>query len=130
MELARADSLGGQDGGIPRGADAVAAWLASAEELQAYCERTGQSVWSLRKWRREYADQFGIEIKRRAGAQGVKREVTPASMIPVHLMGSGTSMAGPMTIEVRLGRERSLVLPVDIEVTTITRLISAVEAAR
>ena len=52
----------------------VAAWLASGEPLEQYCERTGQSVWSLRRWRREHAERFGIAIKRRRGARGCENK--------------------------------------------------------
>lgn len=117
-------------GADARGVEAVAAWLASGEELMAYCERTGQSVWSLRKWRREHAERFGIEIKRRVATKGPERSRAAASLIPIQLVGAGASMAGSMMIEVRLASERSLVLPAEIDSATLTRLVLAVEAAR
>ena len=113
-----------------RGVEAVAAWLASGEELKSYCERTGQSVWSLRKWRREHAERFGIEIKRRTGEMRPERSGAVSSMIPIQLVGPAAAMAGSMTIEVRVGKERSIVLPAQIDSATVTRLILAVEAAR
>ncbi len=113
------------------GAEAVAAWLASGESLAAYCQRTGCSEWSLRRWRREHADQFGLEIKRRPGH---KDRVQPesraaATMIPIQVVGGGSPMTGSLTIEVRLPRQRSIVIPVEIEGPTLSRLVTAVEGA-
>ena len=113
----------------PTGAEAVGAWLASGEELESYCQRTGQSVWSLRRWRREHAERFGIEIKRRPGARDRESRSAAARMIPVQIVGAATPLAGSMTIEVRLARQRSLVLPSDIDGAALARLVTAVEAA-
>ena len=134
MESTRVEMEGGQgreaeSGAESRRIEAVAAWLASGEELRPYCERTGQSVWSLRRWRCEHADRFGLSIKRRPGAKGQAVGAAAASMIPVELVGPAKSMAGSMTIEVRLARQRSLVLPSDIDGAALARLVTAVEAA-
>ena len=113
----------------PTGAEAVGAWLASGEELESYCQRTGQSVWSLRRWRREHAERFGIEIKRRPGARDRDSRSAAATMIPVQIVGAARPLAGSMTIEVRLARQRAIVMPSEIDGATLARLVAAVEAA-
>jgi transposase-like protein len=119
-----------------KGAQVVAAWLASGESLEQYCERTGQSVWTLRRWRREHAERFGIAIKRRRGsrlrerARPERAQAQPlVTMIPVQIVSDAATTAASMTIEVRLSRQRSIVVPGGIEAATLTRLITAVEAA-
>ena len=129
VEAERDEAPGVKSSGGSRGAEAVAAWLARGEELEAYCARTGQSVWSLRRWRREHADQFGLPIQRRPGAKGRPARGAQASMIPIQVMGAAMPMTSATTIEVRLARERSIVVCVDIDGSALTRLVTAVEAA-
>lgn len=52
MELSEVERQGASGS---KGEQVVAAWLASGESLEQYSERTGQSVWTLRRWRREHA---------------------------------------------------------------------------
>ena len=120
-----------QDGaGGSRGAEAVAAWLASGERLEQYCERTGQSVWSLRRWRREHAERFGIAVRRRTGVARRRAPEGNAAMIPVEIGNGAMAAAATTTIEVRLQGQRSIVVSYAIDGATLARLIAAVEAAR
>ena len=50
-------------------------------------------------------------------------------MIPIQVMGAAMPMTSATTIEVRLARERSIVVCVDIDGSALTRLVTAVEAA-
>jgi len=50
-------------------------------------------------------------------------------MIPVQIVSDAATTAASMTIEVRLSRQRSIVVSGGIEAATLTRLITAVEAA-
>lgn len=129
MELSEVERQGASGS---KGEQVVAAWLASGESLEQYSERTGQSVWTLRRWRREHAERFGIAIQRRAGAKRRERAQEQSKMIPVRIVGGEamTRTAAPMTIEVRLDRQRSIVVPCGIDGATLTRVIAAVEAAR
>jgi len=118
-----------EQAGGSRGPEVVAAWLESGEPLEQYCQRTGQSVWSLRRWRREHAEQFGIAIKRRLGARRQAQSPPKATMIPVEIVTGNATAGAPTTIEVRLPRQRSIVVSCGIDAPTLTRLVTAVEAA-
>ena len=50
-------------------------------------------------------------------------------MIPVQIVGAARPLAGSMTIEVRLARQRAIVMPSEIDGATLARLVAAVEAA-
>ena len=50
-------------------------------------------------------------------------------MIPVEIVTGNATTGASMTIEVRLSRQRSIVVSGGIEAATLTRLVTAVEAA-
>ena len=134
MDGGQSEDVGGEAGrreGRVRltGAEAVGAWLSSGQTLEGYCERTGQSVWSLRRWRREHGERFGLEIQRRPGSGSAVQSGASSTMIPVQVVGGVRPTVASMTIEGRLGRQRSLVIPGELDGATLTRLVTALEAA-
>lgn len=114
--------------------DAIAAWHASGQSLQAWSEQTGQSYWQLRRWRLRYADDLGIVITRRAArAEQLKKSDGRSSsfaVIPVEIAAlAAPTKASASTVEIRLRGARSLIVSTTIESMTLARLISAVERA-
>ena len=117
------------NGERPSGAEAVAAWMASGETLLAYCKRTGQSYWSLRRWRLKHGQDLGIEIKRRMRANVGTSTAAASPLIPIEIISPGLAPSGS-SIEIRLQGQRTLVVSSDIDTATLRRVIAAVEAAR
>lgn len=115
--------------------DAIAAWHASGQSLQAWSEHTGQSYWQLRRWRLKYAEEIGIVITRRAPrAQQLKKmdsASSPFAVVPVEIAApAAPTRVSASTAEIRLRGARSLIVATSIEATTLMRLISAIERAR
>ncbi len=120
--------------GLPEGREAVAALAASGQSIKAYCESSGQSEWSMRRWRAEFGEALGVPIKRRPGAprHRVKRHATLASpttstLVPILL----TANAGPtdQSVEIRLRGERTVIVSAGVDVGLLSRLIGAIERA-
>ncbi|MCZ2099245.1 MAG: hypothetical protein LC121_26050 [Anaerolineae bacterium] len=114
--------------------EAIAAWHASGQSLQAWSEQTGQSYWQLRRWRLKYAEEVGIVLTRRAPrAQQLEKAggaSSPFAVVPVEIAASAAPMkASVSTAEIRLRGARSLIVATSIEATSLTRLIGAIERA-
>lgn len=114
---------------------AVAAWHASGQPLRAWSEQTGQSYWALRRWRLKYAEELGIEIKRR-GTRRIERGATVhetpnafAGVVPVEIMHSASSSLSASTVEIRLRGARALIVSPSIDPMMLARLIGVVERA-
>jgi hypothetical protein len=112
-----------------QGREAVAAWIGSGKTLQAYCEETGQSYWSLRRWRLKFGEELGVALRRRAGVgdtDAPKVAARAAKLVPIEV---SRVRAPASTIEIRLRGERTVVVGTDIESATLSRLVSAIERA-
>jgi len=111
--------------------EAIAAWHASGQSLQAWSEQTGQSYWQLRRWRLKYAEEVGIVITRRAPRAEQRKKLDGRSssftVVPVEI--AAPTKASVSTAEIRLRGARSLIVATTIEAMTLTRLISAIERA-
>jgi hypothetical protein len=108
--------------------EAVAAWAGSGKTLKAYCDETGQSYWSLRRWRLKFGEELGVAIRRRAGARKASAtKVMPkaAKLVPIEV----SRVKPAVTIEIRLRGERTVVVGTDIESTVLSRLVGAIERA-
>jgi len=111
------------------GREAVLAWVGSGKTLQAYCDETGQSYWSLRRWRLKFGEELGVAIKRRSGTQQAavsKVMPTATKLVPIEVPRLRAAAA---TIEIRLRGERTVVVGTDIESAVLSRLLSAIERA-
>lgn len=115
-----------------QGREAVAAWIGSGKAMQAYCDETGQSYWSLRRWRLKFGEELGIAIRRRPGAvkaNAMKSSAKAASRcVPIEIKAA-VAMKPVSTVEIRLRGERTMVVYADIDGSALSRLIGAVEAA-
>lgn len=112
--------------------DVVAAWHASGQTLQAFSEQTGESLWSLRRWRAKYGAELGIARYKRAIGSHRWLDVTPvpAQLMPVEIAGAAAvpPMSEP-TAQIRLCSDRTLIVSTAIDPAVLTRMISAIECA-
>lgn len=120
--------------GVQRARDAVAAWLASGKPIDVFCHDAHLSIWTMKRWRLQYAEEFGLTIRRRPGAVGKRdrrsmagEQVTPIELAPV--MIAEPASASEVAIEIRLRGNRSLVIPATIDLQYLSRLLVAVEQA-
>ena len=122
------DGIGEQ--GALIGQEAVAALAASGQSIKAYCESSGQSEWSMRRWRIEFGEALGVPIRRRPGLSKARVRVKPMAraprLIPI-VIGEGKSTSTDLKVEIRLREARSLVVSPSIDSATLSRLIGAVE---
>lgn len=111
--------------------EALVAFVASGKTLKEYCEQTGQSYWTLRRWRLKYAEELDIAIRRRPGTKkaGAKRLVS--RLVPIEISAAGKSIESRIEarVEIRLRGDRSVLVSPGIEAATLSRLIGAVERA-
>lgn len=114
------------------GREAVLAAAASGKTLKDYCQETGQSYDAMRAWRRKYAAELGLPIRRRAipslrSKAGMTKPQARSSVVPIRI-GTAVNESAAM-VEIRLRESRGLLVTSSIESATLTRLIGAIERA-
>ncbi len=58
--------------GLLQDREAVAARVASGQSIEACCESSGQSEWSMQRWRVEFGEALDVPIRRRPGASNAE----------------------------------------------------------
>jgi hypothetical protein len=122
---------------LPQGREAVAALAASGQTIKAYCDSTGQSEWTLRRWRAEYGEALGVPIIRRPGTLNARGRAkvrakqagsTATTLVPIMVAQTRTQSA-ELSVEIRLRGERTVVVCAGVDCGLLSRLIGAVERA-
>ena len=112
------------------GREAVAALAASGQSIKAYCESSGQSEWSMRRWRVEFGEALGVPMRRRPGFSKAQARAKPMAraqrLIPI-VIGEAKPTPSDLRVEIRLRDARSIIVSPSIDSATLSRLIGAVE---
>ena len=120
-----------------QGREAVAALAASGQSIKAFCESSGQSEWSMRRWRVEFGEALGVPIRRRPGTSnarvrakpGVKRAAPRASTLVPIMMAQAKAQPADMSVQIRLRGERTMIVSAAVDAQLLSRLITTVERA-
>lgn len=119
------------------GREAVAAWISSGLPMREFSEQVRISFWSLKRWRLEFGEELGLQIKRRPGAVGMrtKPDGVPSAAVdssavrlaPVTVHESATPNAGLSQVEIALRSGRCVRVDASVDLQWLSRLLVLVE---
>lgn len=119
------------------GRQTMAAWLTSGKSMEQFCKDAGVSYWSLRRWRLDLGEEFGLKIRRRPGAVGKRTKPSRASsadqtvrskLAPIRITEAPAAQSSSVEIRLR-GGSRALLVDASVDTQWLSRLLVLVEAA-
>jgi hypothetical protein len=99
----------------------VEGWPGSGQTQQAYCDRQGITLASLRRWRQL------LRQRRETGATGRIAAGEPVRLVPVELIGSGRGEAKALALVLPDGMR--IEIPSDFDTPTLQRLLGVLREA-
>jgi len=99
----------------------VDGWPRSGQTQQAYCDRHGISLGSLRRWRQVFREE------REAGIAGTGSAPGPVRLVPVELIGGTGAQASPLTLLLADGLR--IEIPCGFDATALKHLLGVLREA-